>query len=43
MLPADAEFRRDLEAKGIGVADITLSRPSLDDVFLQITGKEIRE
>jgi ABC-2 type transport system ATP-binding protein len=27
-----------LEGRGIGVADISLSRPSLDDVFLRVTG-----
>jgi ABC-2 type transport system ATP-binding protein len=30
-----------LEGKGIGVADITLSRPSLDDVFLRVTGHSL--
>ncbi len=32
-----------LESRGIGVADIALSRPSLDDVFLRATGHSLRE
>ncbi len=32
-----------LEARGIGVADISLSRPSLDDVFLSVTGHSLRD
>ncbi len=32
---------RRLEGRGIGVADISLSRPSLDDVFLRITGHSL--
>jgi ABC-2 type transport system ATP-binding protein len=32
-----------LEGRGIGVADIALSRPSLDDVFLRATGHSLRE
>ncbi len=32
-----------LEMQGIGVEDISLSRPSLDDVFLRATGHSIRE
>jgi ABC-2 type transport system ATP-binding protein len=32
-----------LEGKGIGVADIALSRPSLDDVFLRATGHSLRD
>jgi len=30
-----------LESRGVGVADITLSRPSLDDVFLRMTGHSL--
>ncbi len=30
-----------LEGRGIGVADISLSRPSLDDVFLRATGHSL--
>jgi ABC-2 type transport system ATP-binding protein len=30
-----------LEGKGVGVADISLSRPSLDDVFLRMTGHSL--
>ncbi len=29
---------RDLDAAGIGIADLTLRRPTLDDVFLTLTG-----
>ena len=32
-----------LEGKGIGVADIALSRPSLDDVFLRATGHSLKD
>jgi ABC-2 type transport system ATP-binding protein len=32
-----------LESSGVGVADIALSRPSLDDVFLRATGHSLRE
>jgi len=32
---------RVLESRGVGVADISLSRPSLDDVFLRITGHSL--
>jgi ABC-2 type transport system ATP-binding protein len=32
---------RELEGRGIGVADISLSRPSLDDVFLRATGHSL--
>jgi ABC-2 type transport system ATP-binding protein len=32
-----------LEGKGIGVAEISLSRPSLDDVFLRVTGHSMRQ
>ncbi|MGA2379683.1 MAG: ATP-binding cassette domain-containing protein [Spirochaetia bacterium] len=32
-----------LEGRGIGVADIALSRPSLDDVFLRATGHSLRD
>ncbi len=32
-----------LENKGVGVADIALSRPSLDDVFLRATGHSLRD
>jgi ABC-2 type transport system ATP-binding protein len=32
-----------LEGRGIGVADISLSRPSLDDVFLRATGHSLKD
>jgi ABC-2 type transport system ATP-binding protein len=32
-----------LEAAGIGVASVTISRPSLDDVYLHHTGRSYRE
>jgi ABC-2 type transport system ATP-binding protein len=31
-----------LEGRGIGVADIALARPSLDDVFLRATGHSLK-
>ncbi|HET6487257.1 MAG TPA: ATP-binding cassette domain-containing protein [Spirochaetia bacterium] len=34
---------RTLESRGIGIADISLSRPSLDDVFLRMTGHSLGE
>ena len=34
---------RCLETRGIAVADIALSRPSLDDVFLRATGHSLKE
>jgi ABC-2 type transport system ATP-binding protein len=34
---------RILEARGIGVTDIAFSRPSLDDVFLRVTGHSLTE
>ncbi len=34
---------RALESRGVGVADITLSRPSLDDVFLRVTGHSLKD
>jgi ABC-2 type transport system ATP-binding protein len=32
-----------LEDRGVGVADITLARPSLDDVFLHATGHSMKD
>jgi ABC-2 type transport system ATP-binding protein len=32
-----------LEARGIGVASVTVARPSLDDVYLQLTGRSFTE
>jgi ABC-2 type transport system ATP-binding protein len=34
---------RMLEGRGVGVADIALSRPSLDDVFLRATGHSLSD
>ena len=31
------------DALGIGLADIHLKRPTLEDVFIQLTGKKLRE
>jgi ABC-2 type transport system ATP-binding protein len=31
-----------LEGHGIGVASVTMSRPSLDDVYLHVTGRDFR-
>jgi ABC-2 type transport system ATP-binding protein len=36
-----AEIVRLLEGRGIRVGAITVSRPSLDDVFLQATGRRL--
>jgi hypothetical protein len=32
-----------LHSKGIKIESTLIKEPSLDDVFLQLTGKEIRE
>jgi ABC-2 type transport system ATP-binding protein len=32
-----------LSAEGIGVDDINLRRPTLDDVFLSLTGRAVEE
>lgn len=34
---------RALDAAGVGLASIQLARPSLDDVFLTVTGRSLRE
>ena len=34
---------RELEAAGIAVSAVQLARPSLDDVFLQLTGRSLRD
>jgi ABC-2 type transport system ATP-binding protein len=34
---------RSLDAKGLKVQSVTLSKPSLDDVFLKYTGRSLRE
>jgi ABC-2 type transport system ATP-binding protein len=34
---------RALDGAGIGVASIALARPTLDDVFLKLTGRSLRE
>ena len=42
-LPAEVEFILSaLEADGISVAAVTVSRPSLDDVYLHYTGRDFR-
>ncbi|MEV6632379.1 DUF4162 domain-containing protein [Actinoplanes sp. NPDC051470] len=33
----------DLRAAGLGVTSIEVTRPTLDDVFLQLTGRSLRE
>ena len=38
-----AEIIRDLDGRGIEIDDIGLRRPTLDDVFLELTGKELRD
>jgi ABC-2 type transport system ATP-binding protein len=37
------ELMRTLDAHGLPVQGVTLSRPSLDDVFLKYTGRSLRE
>jgi ABC-2 type transport system ATP-binding protein len=37
------ELLRSLDAKNLEVQTVTLSRPSLDDVFLKYTGRSLRE
>jgi ABC-2 type transport system ATP-binding protein len=34
-----AAIVRDLDAAGVSVVDLALRRPSLDDVFLSLTGR----
>ena len=34
---------RDLDAKGIGLAAVEVRRPTLDDVFLTVTGRSLRD
>ena len=38
-----AEVLRELDKEQIPILTIGLSRPSLDDVFLQTTGRSLRE
>jgi ABC-2 type transport system ATP-binding protein len=37
------ELLRSLDAKNLEAQTVTLSRPSLDDVFLKYTGRSLRE
>ena len=37
------ELLRSLDAKDLEAQGVTLSRPSLDDVFLKYTGRSLRE
>ncbi len=34
---------RDLEASGVGLEGIEVIRPTLDDVFLTLTGRSLRD
>ena len=36
---ANADAVRRLDARGVGIDDIAMRRPTLDDVFLTLTGK----
>jgi len=38
-----SECLKDLLALPIRVENVTLKRPSLNDVFLQLTGRDLRE
>jgi len=40
---AVAPLVRALDAAGVGVASLEVSRPTLDDVFLTLTGRAERE
>ena len=37
------ELLRSLDARNLEAQSVTLSRPSLDDVFLKYTGRSLRE
>jgi ABC-2 type transport system ATP-binding protein len=37
------QFVRSLESRGLSVRDLSMRAPSLEQVFLQLTGKELRE
>ena len=32
-----------VDAQGIGLEDVHLARPTLEDVFIELTGKRLRE
>ena len=32
-----------VDAQGIGLEDVRLARPTLEDVFIELTGKRLRE
>jgi ABC-2 type transport system ATP-binding protein len=34
---------RDLDAAGVALASVDVRRPTLDDVFLNLTGRSLRE
>jgi ABC-2 type transport system ATP-binding protein len=34
---------RDLDAKGVELAGVEVRRPTLDDVFLTLTGRSLRD
>jgi ABC-2 type transport system ATP-binding protein len=38
-----AQLIRDLDRTGITVSSVEVVRPTLDDVFLQLTGRSLRE
>ena len=40
---AVAPLLRALDAAGLAVSSVTVTRPSLDDVFLTLTGRTLRE
>lgn len=40
---AIVEFVKWLDAAGLGLADIHLKRPTLEDVFLELTGRSLRD
>ena len=40
---AIVELVKWIDQQGIGLADIHLKRPTLEDVFIELTGKKLRE
>jgi len=40
---ADRNVVRALDGAGVAIADLELHAPTLDDVFLELTGKELRD
>jgi len=41
--PTLVEIIKWIDSRGIGLEDVTLKRPTLEDVFIELTGKKLRE